>query len=271
MRKVNLLVFVLFLAACVPAWADDIAAGDAIYYEDPATLHIGTGAGTPGATGAGLHPNPVSTTAVDVYQNSGGASLLGNPLLLILGIPNSTSNLFATDPIGSVVSYNPYSAYPANPVNGSSAFATAGTYGLISPTSAGYFGSWTSGELYSFLGLQGPTDMSNNFGNWFTADQNIGVTAANFGIYVFALTTALEGGGLVDIQFSQALPVGTAVVAYGQTPVWYDNQGRPRVTIYDTPITQAGQTTTVPEPGSLALLGSGLLGLAGMIRRKLSS
>ena len=29
-------------------------------------------------------------------------------------------------------------------------------------------------------------------------------------------------------------------------------------------------TTTVPEPGTLALVGSGILGLAGMIRRKLS-
>ena len=30
-----------------------------------------------------------------------------------------------------------------------------------------------------------------------------------------------------------------------------------------------GQTTATPEPGSLVLLGSGLIGIAGVIRRKL--
>jgi hypothetical protein len=38
--------------------------------------------------------------------------------------------------------------------------------------------------------------------------------------------------------------------------------------INDLSITQA---TTVPEPGSIALLGSGLLGMAGMLRRKFRS
>ena len=263
MRKINFLVIVLFLAICVPAWADDIAVGDVVYYEDPATLHIGPGAGTPCATGCAGDPNTISQVAVDVYQNSGGASLLGNPLLLILGIPNNTSNLFSTNPISSVTSYNPYSG--GSPVAGTSAFATGGTYGLLSPVSGGYFGSMTSGEAYSFLTLQTPHDMSNNFGNWFTADQGIGVTAAGFGMYVFALTTALDGQGLVDIQFSQGLPLGSYVIAYGQTPV---TNGK--ITIYDTPFTEAGQVTEVPEPGSLALLGTGLLGLVGMVRRKFS-
>jgi hypothetical protein len=268
MRKVNFLLIVLFFAACASAWADGIPVGDVIYYEDPATLHIGPGAGTPCAQGCAGDPNRIGSGMVDVFQNQGGGSLLGNPLLLILGIPNNTTNLFATNPIGSVTSYNPYSAYPAGGDPGTSAFATAGTYGLISPVSGGFFGILPSTpatwNVYDFLGLQGPTDSSNKFENWGPHDQDIGVTASNFGIYVFALTTALDSKGLVNIVFSQGMPVGTYAIAYGQTP-----PSNGKVKIYDTPFTEAGQT--VPEPGSLLLLSTGLLGLVGMVRRKFST
>src|SRR5262245_1178426 len=77
---------------------------------DPATLHIGPGAGTACATGCGGDPNLVgSGNNIDIYQQAGGATdTVNSPILLILGVANNTTNLFATDPITGVSFINPY-------------------------------------------------------------------------------------------------------------------------------------------------------------------
>src|SRR5580658_7021605 len=101
---------------------------------DPATLHIGTGYGTACAQGCAGDPNIVPTNKLDIYQNSGGAGGLTNPVLLILAVANDTTNLYASNPISSVTYYNPAvggTADPASSFNG----ATAGTFGLKSAVS----------------------------------------------------------------------------------------------------------------------------------------
>ncbi len=102
---------------------------------DPATLQIGTGAGTscaaPGASGCSADPVLIgSGSTFDIYQNSGGAASLNNPVLLILGIPEhqTQGNLFTSNPITQDQFINPYPGGTTN--NGFSAFATASTYGL---------------------------------------------------------------------------------------------------------------------------------------------
>ncbi len=276
MRRVLLLVAVAVCLGISQLRADDI-------YLDPATLHVGTGAGTSCAQGCAGDPNQVGGTQVSIYQNSAGAPTLASPILVIVGIPNDPTNLFgSTNPIGGVTWYNPYSGYPGNAVAGTSAFASAGTFGLINPVSNGFFGDFTSsssGDIYSFLGLPADTN-SNNWTNWASAASSInGITASNFGIYVFAITgSTLSENGLVNLTFTGQLPSGTTIVAFGEniteTTTCKTKRGVTTCTtttthqVYDTPFTEAGDVKSVPEPGTITLFGTGLLSIAGMIRRR---
>ncbi len=259
MRKILLTVLAIVLGASPLAWADAI---------DPSTLHLGPGAGTACAMGCGGDPNTIGPSVLDIFQTGGGFPTLLHPVLLILGVPNNTANLFSTNPISSVTSYNPYpGAFPGGGVTGSSAFATAGTYGLTAAVGGGFFGSMTSGqEIYSFLTLQPPTNASNSFTNWSALDLAINsISATSFGIYVFAINADLGSKGLIDIGFSAPLPLGTYAVAYGQSPPM---NPRGDYFVFSTPFTEAG--LVVPEPGTLLLFGAGLLSMAGVVRRRLA-
>ena len=70
----------------------------------------------------------------------------------------------------------------------------------------------------------------------------------------FAGIAPVSGGYQVELVLQNTVPFGGGSVAWldgGQTGLTYS-------------------VSTVPEPGSLVLFGSGVLGLAGLLRRKLS-
>jgi hypothetical protein len=281
-RKFTLLP-VLLLAVSICAFGQLI---------DPATLHIGTGAGTACATGCGGDPNLVSGTNFDVYQNDGGAKDLTTPLLVILGIPDFTG---VAPTITGVTTYSPY---PGTGVVQASGFGIAtkdyfgGTFALTGGASA--MSTLTAGEeAYSDLGLADANN-SNSFTNWSTfgaAAAGIS-TPSSYGLYVYELNFNLVANGLFDIFWS-GLPTGTMAIAYGCQGEAAGSTSPCTINPnpFNTPFTESGavggpgpgpgpgpgegpggnpaEVPTVPEPNGIVLVGSALLALCAGLRKRL--
>ncbi|MBW8072202.1 MAG: hypothetical protein GJU77_00695 [Ferrovum sp.] len=218
----------------------------------PATLHIGSGYGTTCATGGcpiyGTEVNNINAV-FDIYQNSAGALALTSPVTLILGVTNTASASSAIE----------------NSVLSASLINTSGQSTAVSTAFSKYAGAMSSSNVYSFLGLSG-ANASNSFTNWSGADLAInGITATNFGIYVFTLNTSgFAGNDYLNIH-TNLLPEGTFAVAYGT-----DAHG----TAYSTAFTNSGMRDfppkSVPEPMPLVLICLGLFGIVYATKRKIA-
>ena len=277
--------YISFFASTMCAWLLIIALPSQAAFNGSTTLRVGAGAGTACATGGcfvyGDEVNSLGAgDTLSIYQNAANRTVSASastPLLLILAIPNQTTNYFASNPIANVTFYNPYpAAFDNNTgVAGSSFIPAAGVYGLNGPGTEdqSYFGSMTSSNIYTFLNLAEPTNNSNSFTNLQAAELAVnGTVATSFGIHVFAIKNdaavanqqILAGHGLANITFnSGALPAGTFAMAYGFKGNFAAGEGR----VFSTPFTHSG-LTRVPEPPVLGLVVLALSGSMVSWRRR---
>ena len=265
--------------AALAVWAQEI---------DPATLHIGTGAGTLCATGDALgcptDPNSsLGATRISVFNEQGkkgnGNGVTGqlmSPLLLILGIPAFSSAAVAFPTISLVTEYmGAYDTggvsptYPTATLGGAAygqTFNTTGPSASMSPPPSG-----NGPEAYSLLHLDG--NGSNHWTNWFDHERLLlGLSPVRFDLFVYVINAALDSKGLFDIQFGgDGLAVGTYVIASGCAEGGTNGSGvcTPVGNVYSTPFTHSGLVgLVVPEPASILLMGTGLLAIAGVWLRR---
>ena len=142
---------------------------------------------------------------------------------------------------------------------------TGGANGSVGATE--YGSGWTSGFLAAYLGIS--ASPANPIGAWLPTTQ--GNDPGATGYYVFQAdlgsnTLAGAAGSAPDLN-AGTLDLGTVVVGFLETNSCNKNGDCEWVATANSGALYEG-TSTVPEPGTLALFGAGLLGCALFIARR---
>jgi hypothetical protein len=230
-----------------------------------------------GSTFCGAHPNDLGMADFITFHLGGSQNSDVAGIYLIVGVP-IVNGSFAALPGISLTS----------PIAGTLGGGGGANYGATWNAGTGDGGTFSkpaqgTTTVYDVLTFDPPGDSSENSSNWFApfTGQNsggnlLGVDA--FELFVYTLDpTGITGNFTGVVNFTGDLPLGAMVIGYACSQVGtIDSCSNNAGDVWSTPFTQAGLVTSgperkLPEPGGLALLGSGLVMMGGLLRRKFRS
>lgn len=196
--------------------------------------------------GTTANPNPTFNIAIN-----GNGSTSSTDLLVLIPTTDGSTNLTFTATF--------------TPSGGGSPVVVAASRFSGTPFSASFGGSQNAYLLSSYLNLSVASGQDYHFNSINGVESNPG--NAGFTVYLLGANIPLTAkSGYVNIAFSSfssgsGLPGGTILLALGDSATG-------QIT-YNTPLTQGLESVSaVPEPMSLVLFGTGLLGIALMVYRQ---